>query len=780
MKTFKNLFLLALLALAGSTSFAANTVDPNHTDVGGYGYLISQNQQQTLWWSEGLYKVMKNAPLPEKKGKNIQMQCAKNEWESFILVSHPTQDLSKVNITVSDMVSGENRIPASAFTIRDVEYVKVSHPTDNYGLVGEWPDPLPLFKKGTTLHGGENNPFWVTVKTTKETAAGKYKGTVTVSGEGWTENIPLELEVWNFTLPDSPTMRSGFGLKFDQVCLYNNLKTKEQKDKVFDLYMKIFSDYKISPYDPFDFAPIKETITGVDWKGGFFDSKVKHSGKYSYMIVDNSYNSNTEASLRELHPVKGNQAYSLKWWAKAKKDNQPFVVGVECYDKNDNLIWFENRFEEYRVNQEWKSYTMSLGQFIPEISKIMIRLYPSKRTNIGEGLGTVWFDDIELTTSLNKEGAKAWVQGDDGVNNSSASAEMSAAQVENLLPCGNFELDINKMDIQLDFSDFKKAAKKYFGEYGFNSYRLSLKGLGGGTYYSSNGGVFEGFAQGTDEYNVLMKRYLKQMQDGLEEAGVLGKEYIYWFDEPGDGNYPFIHETHAMIKKYAPKLTTFLTEHMSGHDISDVTDISCTIWHKLDHDKIKRMRDKGMEHWSYLCCWPKSPWVDEFIDHDAVNMRMWNWASYAYNLTGILMWSTTYWNSEDASPVGKLQNPWEEAMSWVHGYGWVLGKQTIWGNGDGRYFYPENRDVNNDHRVYDNEVVPCVRLEFLRDGIEDYEYFVMLENLAKKASKGKSAKAKKLLQIPTSIYTNETTYNKDPQAILKYRQKLAKAILSIQ
>ena len=46
----------------------------------------------------------------------------------------------------------------------------------------------------------------------------------------------------------------------------------------------------------------------------------------------------------------------------------------------------------------------------------------------------------------------------------------------------------------------------------------------------------------------------------------------------------------------------------------------------------------------------------------------------------------------EASPSDYLQNPWEEAMSFVTGYGWPAGKQTGWGNGDGRLFYPPNRE----------------------------------------------------------------------------------------
>ena len=144
------------------------------------------------------------------------------------------------------------------------------------------------------------------------------------------------------------------------------------------------------------------------------------------------------------------------------------------------------------------------------------------------------------------------------------------------------------------------------------------------------------------------------------------------------------------------------------------------------------------------------------------------------------MWETTYWNSNEASPKGYLQNPWQEAMSWVTGYGWPYGKQTIWGNGDGRFFYPENRDPNkNKTTAYQGYPIPSIRLEFLRAGIEDYEYMCILEKLMKVASKKQASlvkEARQLLQIPKSIYTDEKTYNKDPQVLLEHRQKIAELI----
>jgi len=79
--------------------------------------------------------------------------------------------------------------------------------------------------------------------------------------------------------------------------------------------------------------------------------------------------------------------------------------------------------------------------------------------------------------------------------------------------------------------------------------------------------------------------------------------------------------------------------------------------------------------------------------------------------------------------------------------------------------------------------VPSLRLELLRDGIEDYEYFTILEQLVNGRAGEKSKvleEARHLLDIPGRIYTNEKTYSKNPRDILEYRQKVAETILKLE
>jgi hypothetical protein len=175
-------------------------------------------------------------------------------------------------------------------------------------------------------------------------------------------------------------------------------------------------------------------------------------------------------------------------------------------------------------------------------------------------------------------------------------------------------------------------------------------------------------------------------------------------------------------------------------------------------------------------CWPKEPHVNLFIDSDAINMRMWIWMSYQYNLTGILVWQTNHWNgAREAAPVGVLQNIWEDPMTYKSGYGTPYGSVPEFGNGDGMFFYPPNRDPNNDKTKYLSGPVPSLRLEILREGLDDYDYMRMLENCIKDAKPGQKClvlKAEKILDFGSEVFENDTKYTKDPEVLMKYREQM--------
>ena len=737
------------------TRLEAQKTDPYHLDSGGFGRLIYNTGKLDIWWCEGAYKIMKNTRVPEQKGKIIELWSAKNEYEPFQLVFHSQDTIKNLALSVDDLKGPYGSISGNNIELRQLEYVRVTKPTDSYGYRGFWPDPLPQLPGKSIVTPGTNFTVWANVYIPATAMPGIYKGNIKISADDFKAELPLRITVWDFTLPTEPSMRSGFGLSVDKIADYHNITDRDELKTTFDLYMQAFREYKIAPYSFYYLYPVIKNTKGVSWQGGLYDSNTRYSGKYSLKIEDESKTEASFATNTDFIKTKPGESYLLKWKARSESPEQQYTILLEGYDSSKNRLVFENKADIFIADTTWKSAIFRLGSFGPDVNFARLYLYPAFRTAAGEETGSVWFDEISFST-------------------------LSADS--NLLSQGDIEVNTDSINISLDFTEFDLAASRYLDDFGFNGFRLNLEGLGSGTYYSREDGIFEGFIQGTAEYKKLMSLYLSQIQEHLKEKGWLGKEYVYWFDEPGEKDYPFVREGMELIKESAPEITTFLTENDPGPEIMDVTDITCTIWHRIDPEKARKVREGGQGYWSYLCTAPKAPWVSEFIDHDAINLRIWLWMSYAYRLNGILIWSSNYWTSRDASPPGYLQNPWEEPASFVQGYGWPLGKQTLWGNGDGRFWYPPNRDPNNDNKKYIEGPVPSIRLEFLRQGLEDYEYFVMLENLLNTSnalSDSQKRKISGLLNFPSTLFTDGKTYTKNPADLLEYRKEIAKMIVSL-
>ena len=160
----KNLLLFSIFAAIAS-AVAAQVVDPYHIEDGGFGYMINSDQKCSVWWAEGVYKVMKDTKLPKKSNGEIKLWSAKNEYESFILVVNPKTRLDNFTIEVSGLKHNDGSlINSEEITVRKVEYVNTTKPTDNYSFAGLWPDPLPLYSGTETLNSSGNQPFWITVK----------------------------------------------------------------------------------------------------------------------------------------------------------------------------------------------------------------------------------------------------------------------------------------------------------------------------------------------------------------------------------------------------------------------------------------------------------------------------------------------------------------------------------------------------------------------------------------------------------------------------------------
>jgi hypothetical protein len=128
--------------------------------------------------------------------------------------------------------------------------------------------------------------------------------------------------------------------------------------------------------------------------------------------------------------------------------------------------------------------------------------------------------------------------------------------------------------------------------------------------------------------------------------------------------------------------------------------------------------------------------------------------SWQYKVTGVLYWGLNYWISWGA-PVTEPKFPAGEwKSSTTYDSAGLLG--------DGYSIYP---GPTADHPL------SSIRLETMRDGIEDYEYLYRLAEL----SRGKAVpkEVAELLAVPPSISKSLTEYTADPAAYRAFRERLA-------
>ena len=728
--------------------------DPYMKAQGGYGYLIKNTSKADVWWTEGCYKVMKDTPVAKRRAGTVKMTTARNEYESFIVVVNPKQELKDLKVEVSSLPEG---IEA---TIRKTEYVNLFYTSDKFGFPGYWPDPLPLYEGPQDAPKGENTSFWITFKTPKGFGAKAYSGRVTLSdASGWKVSAPVNVSVRNFELPDRPSCNADFGLWFDQVIQYENLNTPEQKREAFDNYIQAFNDYKLQTRDPFYLDPIKYNITQPEWTGGFYDSSTAAEGKYSFMVSDGSVSGNSEAVWREKFiPVKADTPYSISVSFKSNKETTTQLI-VDCYDADKNLLTFRRRFKHLGLSDQWNRDTLNIDRLDPRTAYIQVRLFAAGYLASGSDTATTWFDDLKV---------------------------IDTTTGENIFPQGNVEIDVDKIKVEVDFTQFNKAAEKYRNNEQMRYFSINIPGIGGVNFENAWPGNIAGFRQGSEEYEKVMAKLLTQLNEGLDKAGMLDKALTYWGDEPMPPAYPLLEDTHRMIKKYAPGITTFMTELITWRerrydtmDISGTTDISCVSWECFEnHDVIKKYQQRpGQEPWNYLCALTQHPYFTDFIDADAIEMRIWLWASYMYGFKGILMWGSTFWNAGRQYTEGKLQDPWEEPYCFATSDQLT---QRLLAVGDGIFFYPHNRKPNEDKTTaYTDYPIPSLRLETLRDGMEDFEYLTMLEAKIPQMNASDAAKARKLLVLPHEVFADdnlETTdiwFIHDPQYLFDRREQIA-------
>ncbi|HOD96480.1 MAG TPA: DUF6067 family protein [Candidatus Hydrogenedentes bacterium] len=339
--------------------------------------------------------------------------------------------------------------------------------------------------------------------------------------------------------------------------------------------------------------------------------------------------------------------------------------------------------------------------------------------------------------------------------------------------------DIKSLKVYIDWDAYDRGTERGFKEFHFNSVRIPLQGMGWGNFHYTKEPSICGFTEDTPVYQHLFADYCRQLQAHFQEKGWLEDSFIYWFDEPDEKDYPFVLNGFKKFKKHAPGIGRMITEEIA-EGLYGGPDIWCPLpflWNEKD----ARAREAlGERIWWYVCTLPKEPYAGLFIDHPATDFRVWLWQTWERKISGFLIWHTILWNSVTGYPdPDHPQNPYEDAMAWAYGYS--ENTPLPWGNGDARFLYPPEAVANGRPSKPNLDApVDTIRIEMLRDGIEDYEYLAMLkrgiENKRAYLSAEEFKTLEALLEVPDAISRSLEVFTKDPAPIEARRRELAQAL----
>ena len=200
----------------------------------------------------------------------IRLELARNESEATQVVMIPLTDqsLKGVQVEVSKLTHADSDavIEPTQWRIGKVEYIEAQQQTfDETGKLRRfWPDvcmpPGPFDVEAHT-----QRPVFLRLTVPSDQSPGLYKGTLDVRVGEEVQTIPMEVEVWNFTLPETPVLRCDTWMRFRSLLAYYQLD--EISLDQYEQILKDFEPFRLSIY-PFDYIALSHKIKLIREKDG--------------------------------------------------------------------------------------------------------------------------------------------------------------------------------------------------------------------------------------------------------------------------------------------------------------------------------------------------------------------------------------------------------------------------------------------------------------------------------------------------------------------------------
>lgn len=226
----------------------------------GIEYSVASTGTADVWYALPTRKVLKDASIPSDTRGKVSLSCARNEKEALQLVFVPKTTGEITSVSASLTGPDNTTLTPEQFDIRQAKYININTPSKT-GLhylepsrsefTGYLPDPLVDIEPISFNAGDTHILIWVDINVPKDVPAGLYSGQVIFTTTAGIIDVPVELIVWDFALPDRPSFRSALQMQmYSHSYLFPFHKVTTTQDK-YDLYRAYYAKlayYKMSPF----------------------------------------------------------------------------------------------------------------------------------------------------------------------------------------------------------------------------------------------------------------------------------------------------------------------------------------------------------------------------------------------------------------------------------------------------------------------------------------------------------------------------------------------------
>lgn len=259
----------SILSLLLVTVFVLSLFAGCETKPGGETPNAVNSDSVKLWYAYNTENLMQDLEYPElmsSRDSTLRMHGVRDDVESIQLMITPSVNVASYDFKIGDLKNDKGDVfKAENFEFFAEWYIEITASYNMDAYYGFYPDALVPLENYKMLHhdsidAGQNQGIWVNANIPVDQAPGFYTGTGELDIDGTKFSVPVELTVYDVTLPVENHIPSSFAIWYDHIVYGEGYYSTELAEAYFDFLV----EKRTMPLDP---DPSKRTDydTFINW-----------------------------------------------------------------------------------------------------------------------------------------------------------------------------------------------------------------------------------------------------------------------------------------------------------------------------------------------------------------------------------------------------------------------------------------------------------------------------------------------------------------------------------